>query len=421
MKNNGKKDSILFGKRDEPIITTLLEVDTYKFLMMYFIWTYVPSMLVAFAFTNRTVSVKLGQHVSLSRLKEELSAVRTLKITERIITYLRTKNLFSEEFFSAIRKIQLSEPEIAKKADGQFEITVRGIWYQVTLWETIILAIVNQLYAESMIGYDADFQKQVINEGEKRLREKAMILRETPIKFLQFGLRRRLSGYWEKHVTEMAYELMPQNIVAVSNVALAQDLGVSWGGTNAHELYSGFYALRLKESPEKARYAQYEVLEKWQKLFPYNFRVMLPDTFGSQQFFEGLPQAIAQNFRGARQDSGDPVVFGKMLIEMYARIGIDPKTKDLLFSDGLDVPEMLRLQAYFSGLIKVLFGWGTNFSNDTGYLEAISIVMKLVRAAGNPAVKLSDNLAKAIGEKESILRAKDIFGYKNVFTQKCVY
>ncbi|MFA5986597.1 MAG: nicotinate phosphoribosyltransferase [Parcubacteria group bacterium] len=418
---NTKKDSMLFGKADEPIITTLMEVDTYKFLMMYFIWTYVPFMRVTFAFTNRTIKVVLGDHVSVERLKEELSAVRTMRITDRIVDYLRAKGIFSEEFLADIRTIVLPEPQIIKREDGQFDITVSGIWYQVTLWETIILAIVNQLYAENVIGYDPAFQQKVIAEGEKRLLEKIATLQKTDIRFLQFGLRRRLSGWWEQHVTEMALDRMPQNIVAVSNVALADRVGVPWGGTNAHELYSGFYALRCYENNDIARYAQYEVLEKWQALYPQNLRIMLPDTFGSQQFFAGLPQELAENFRGARQDSGDPIVFGHMLIEMYRRLRIDPKTKTLLFSDGLDVTEMVRLQDAFAQMITVLFGWGTNFTNDTGFLKPISIVMKLIEAAGNPAVKLSDNLAKAMGKPEAIMMAKNIFGYTNTFTQQCVY
>ena len=416
-----KKDSVLFGKADDPIIETLMEVDTYKFLMMYFIWTYVPFVQVTFSFTNRTIKVKLGDYVSAERLKDELSAVRTLRITDRIIDYLRAKGIFSEEFLMDMRTIVLPEPQIIRRGDGQFDITVSGIWYQVTLWETIILAIVNQLYAENAIGYDPIFQQKVIAEGEKRLLEKIAILQKTNIRFLQFGLRRRLSGWWEQHVTEMALNRMPQNIVAVSNVALADKLGVPWGGTNAHELYSGFYAMRCYENSDIARYAQYEVLEKWQALYPQNLRIMLPDTFGSQQFFEGLPQKLAENFRGARQDSGNPVVFGQLLIEMYRRMSIDPGTKTLLFSDGLDVIEMVRLQDIFAGMIGVLFGWGTNFTNDTGFIQPISIVMKLVEAAGNPAVKLSDNLAKAMGKPEAIMMAKNIFGYVNTFTEQCVY
>lgn len=416
-----KKDSLFFGKAEVPIISTLMEVDTYKFLMMYFVWKYAPLTRVTFAFTNRTKTVLLARQISIGRLREELAAAKRLRITQEIIVYLRAKGIFAEDFLADLAKIVLPEPQVSQKSDGQFEITVSGVWYEAMLWETIILAIVSQLYAESVIGYDGAFQQKVITEGERRLREKANILQATSIKFLQFGLRRRPSGWWERHVTEMALELMPQNMIAVSNVALANQLNVSWGGTNAHELYSGFEALRRSEDQEASRHAQYEVLEKWQALYPQNLRIMLPDTFGSKQFFQRLPREIAQNFRGARQDSGDPIVFGKVLLETYRRMNIESREKSLLFSDGLDVAKMMELQNIFSPAINVLFGWGTNFTNDTGFLKPISIVMKLVEANGNPAVKLSDNLAKAIGEPNAVATAKDIFGYSNTFTEECVY
>jgi len=64
------------------------------------------------------------------------------------------------------------------------------------------------------------------------------------------------------------------------------------------------------------------------------------------------------------------------------------------------------------------FGWGTNLTNDfrgcdpdgaTG-LEPISLVCKVVSADGRPAVKLSDNPAKATGTPEDIARYLRVFG-----------
>lgn len=415
-----KRNSILFGNVNEPIITSLMEVDTYKFLMSYFVWTYARSAIVTFAFTNRTKGVLLGNVISQDRLQEEFRAVQGLRFTDDEIAYLRGKNIFSEDFLIDLRNMYLPQPRVTWGKDGQIDIVVRGVWYQVMFWETMILAIINQLYAEALIGYDPALHEAIISDGEARLDQKIAQLRKTDIRFLQFGLRRRLSGWWERRITQIAKDEMPKNMIAVSNVALARELGMSWGGTNAHELYSGFYAL-CGNVDAAAKIAQYNVLTKWQSLYPEQLRVMLPDTFGSKQFLERLPRDIAQNFRGARQDSGDPIVFGNMLIDMYKRYDIDPRQKTVLFSDGLTVAEMLRLYDAFSDEINVLFGWGTNLTFDTMYLKPISIVMKLVEANGFPAVKLSDNLAKAVGEARAVARAKEIFGYTNTFVQQCVY
>jgi nicotinate phosphoribosyltransferase len=64
------------------------------------------------------------------------------------------------------------------------------------------------------------------------------------------------------------------------------------------------------------------------------------------------------------------------------------------------------------------FGWGTNLTNDfrgcapdgTAGLEPISLVAKVATADGHPAVKLSDNPAKATGDPAAIARYLAIFG-----------
>jgi nicotinate phosphoribosyltransferase len=167
--------------------------------------------------------------------------------------------------------------------------------------------------------------------------------------------------------------------------------------------------------------SQYEVFEKWFELFSQDYRIILPDTFGSKQFLDNIPEALAYNSKGFRQDSGNPIEFGYWVIEMYQRFGINPREKTLFFSDGLNPAKMLKLQKEFGNKINVLFGWGTNFSNDVGFIDPISIVMKLIKAAGNDAVKLSDNLAKAIGQIYAIYRSKLLFGYNVTLDEKCVY
>ena len=64
------------------------------------------------------------------------------------------------------------------------------------------------------------------------------------------------------------------------------------------------------------------------------------------------------------------------------------------------------------------FGWGTTLTNDfedcapveTDGLKAISLVCKVTAANGRPAVKLSDNPAKATGDRDEIKRYLRVFG-----------
>ena len=60
-------------------------------------------------------------------------------------------------------------------------------------------------------------------------------------------------------------------------------------------------------------------------------------------------------------------------------VGIDPKTKRIIFSDGLNLDLILKLQDRFAPRIQVAYGWGTNLTNDCG-LKALSIVVKVIEA-----------------------------------------
>ena len=66
--------------------------------------------------------------------------------------------------------------------------------------------------------------------------------------------------------------------------------------------------------------------------------------------------------------------------------------------------------------MRIGYGWGTLLTNDfrglgaDGGLDPISIVCKVISADGRPAVKLSDNPAKAIGPRDQIERYKRVFG-----------
>lgn len=407
---------------DEPIIKSLLETDTYKIRMLYYIWNFFPEMKAKFAFKNRTTSVRLAEAVDIGEVREQFAAAAKLKFREDEIQYLRENEKYPEGFLNFLAELELSEITVARDGEGQLAIeTADDLWAKTTLWELIALPVVNELYARETLAEKDIWQAEVIREGERRLKEKAGLLKGSGVRALQFGLRRRLSGPWERHMTEMALELMPETIVAVSNMALARELGVAYGGTNAHELSMALNALRWKEGKEAAWKAQYEVFEKWFQLFDGPARIILPDTFGSKQFLENIPFMLALVAMGFRQDSGSPLEFGRWVLAMWKRFRIDPKGRTLFFSDGLKAEKMLEINRAFCDLVRVLFGWGTNFSNDTGFVKALSIVMKLIMADGEPAVKLSDNLAKAIGEPEAVARNKQLFGYENTFNEGCEY
>jgi nicotinate phosphoribosyltransferase len=159
------------------------------------------------------------------------------------------------------------------------------------------------------------------------------------------------------------------------------------------------------------------VLELWQQSYGGALLIMLPDTFGTSQFLQGAPDWVA-DWTGQRIDSKDPVVAGDEYIAWLKSRGREATKKRLIASDGLDVEDIVRLHAYFSGRIRFSAGWGTLLTNDfrgchprgEDTLAPLSLVCKLTSADGVPTVKLSDNARKAVGPDELVARYRRVFG-----------
>lgn len=404
-------------QKDSPIIGSLLETDTYKILMLYFIWRFFPNLQVKFAFTNRTTRVRLADELSIEMVREQIAHVRTLAFTDAQIAHLRAWGMFPEAFLQALKTIRLPEVLVERTGDGHLRIEVSGLWFHTTLWELYVLPIVSECRTRFLVGEDSSRHVEMIREGERRLMEKIDVIRDLRWPIMLFDLRRRLTGDWERNTTEMLLEAVPERISGISNVRAAWEFGREAQGTNAHELPMALAALRGHEGPEAVRDSVFEVLAKWQSLFGHKALIMLPDTFGSEWFFRNVPRSFLRDWRGSRQDSGDPFVYGENRIRDYKNSGVDPREKLVIFSDGLDVGKMIEIERRFFGRILGAFGWGTNKVYDVPLVQPLSIVMKLVEAAGRGAVKLSDNLDKAIGDADAIVRTKEIFGYAVQFSE----
>jgi nicotinate phosphoribosyltransferase len=182
-------------------------------------------------------------------------------------------------------------------------------------------------------------------------------------------------------------------------------------GTSAHELYMVMSGI-MHESDDLIRASHNQVLQDWWELYGWGLSVAVTDTYGSEFFFRDMDREQARVWKGLRHDSGDPFEFGERAIGFYEGLGIDPREKLIIFSDGLELETILALSERFQGRVKLSFGWGTNLTNDLGF-DPISIVVKAIEADGRRTVKLSDNLAKATGTQEDIQRFRRIFGHRH--------
>jgi nicotinate phosphoribosyltransferase len=130
--------------------------------------------------------------------------------------------------------------------------------------------------------------------------------------------------------------------------------------------------------------------------------VALTDVVGMDAFLDDFDLYFAKLFDGLRHDSGDPVVWGEKALAHYAALRIDPGTKRLVFSDGLNLDSAIALYRHFNDRIMTGFGIGTHLTNDVG-LTPLNIVMKLVCCNGQSVAKLSDSPGKTVCKDETFL------------------
>jgi nicotinate phosphoribosyltransferase len=411
----------LLWQKDAPIIRRVDENDVYKILMMYLIWKYYPNLQVSFGFKNRTVDVPLAQYIDMGELAEQIGETATLRFTDKVIGIYRSWDMFPEDFLQYLKGLQLNQPTISIQ-NGILSIETCGNWLEDTLWEIYILAIVSELASRGRAKHDGLTEAALWREGNERLSEKIALFNAHPdLRIAQFGLRRRFSGLWEDHVTNRLVTECRGVITGVSNMYLADKYKLPAQGTNAHELPMALTALARHTSDQAMRDAPYVVLKLWQKLFGYKSLIMLDDAYGSDVFHKHLQRKYLEDFKGFRHDSGDPFAYGEAVIALYNSHGIDPRNKLIIFSDGLNPRKAIALMEHFRGRIMVAFGMGTNLTNDFTSLKALSLVMKIMSAAGNPAVKLSNNLNKATGPTDEIEYYMKVFGYTNTASETVVY
>lgn len=406
----------------DPIVRSLLDTDFYKLLMLQMIWGLYPKVDATFSLINRARSVRLADEIDEGALREQLDHARTLRFTKKEMiwlagnTFYGRKQIFQPDFLAWLADFRLPPYELSKK-DGQYELEFRGPWMYTTLWEIPALAIINELRSRAAMKSFGPFALDVLYARAKaKMWAKTERLRELPdLKISDFGTRRRHSFLWQRWCVEALKEGIGSAFTGTSNVLLAMDTDLEALGTNAHELPMVFAA--LTDNDEDLLRSPYRVLEDWQRYYGGNLLIVLPDTFGTEAFLRNAPDWVA-DWTGFRPDSAPPIEGGERIIDWWKKRGRDPRQKLLIFSDGLDVDTIIDTHRHFHGKVRMSFGWGTNLTNDfeecapfdTDRLNAISLVCKVADANGRPAVKLSDNPAKATGEPEAIERYIRLFG-----------
>jgi nicotinate phosphoribosyltransferase len=440
--------------RLDPITRSLLDTDFYKLLMLQFIWKHFPDVQVTFTLVNRSTTVSLAERINIEELRMQLDHVRGLRFHKSELiwlagnTFYGKRGIFEPDFLDWLEHdFQLPEYELSIQ-DGEFSLSFHGSWTQTTLWEVYALSILSELKTRASLRGMSEFSLDILYARAKAtLWSKIERLRGVPgLKIADFGTRRRHSFLWQEYVVKAMQATLGTSFTGSSNTYLAYKHDLEAIGTNAHELPMALAA--MAESDTELMASQYRVLELWQNTYQRELLIMLPDTFGTTQFLDHAPDWVT-DWTGQRMDSKSPYVAGDEYIDWLRKRGRDPEKKLIIASDGLDVDQILGLHAYFSGEIlgngtpqqfrnatdfldsrkwnpkrRIRFssGWGTLLTNDfrncdpdgSGAFDPISLVCKLTDANGRPAVKLSDNFAKAMGQREEVERYRRVFGTAGV-------
>ena len=376
------------------IIRSLLDTDLYKFTMMQAVLHQFPGAQVEYRFKCRNAGVALAPIAD--EVNREVDALCQLKFSDDELDYLRQLRYVKSDFVDFLALFHFNRAHISIEPQGDdLEILIKGPWLHTILFEVPILAIVNQVY------FRQAHPEPDLEAGRKRLNAKLDQVQALPselgFSFADYGTRRRFSHAWQREVLATVKARTPGVFVGTSNAFFAKELGLLAVGTMAHEWLQAAQALgpRLRDSQRWA-------FQKWADEYRGDLGIALSDVAGLRAFMRDFDMYFCKLFDGARHDSGEPIAWGEAIIDHYLANRVDPRSKSLVFSDGLTFPRAIEIAQHFQGRAKTAFGIGTNLTNDLGYTP-LQIVLKMVRCNGQPVAKLSDTPAKTMCDDVSYL------------------
>ncbi len=378
------------------IITSLLDTDLYKFTMMQAVLHQHPGAQVEYRFKCRTPGIDLARYID--EISTEIDLLCELRFQPDELAYLRAMRFIKPDFVDFLGLFHLDRKYLtlrpSREVEGEIELIIRGPWLHTILFEVPLLAIINEVWFRNTS--QPDFE-----EGRRRLQAKIARLAAPgyeECRVADYGTRRRYSRQWHGEMLPLLREGWGERFVGTSNVYFARRYGMTPLGTMAHEYLQAFQALgpRLRDS-------QVAALESWAREYRGDLGIALSDVVGLDAFLRDFDLYFCKLFDGMRHDSGDPFVWGERVLDHLQQHRVDPRSKVLVFSDGLNIEKVMQLFDHFKGRCRLSFGVGTHLTNDLGP-EPLQIVIKMVRCNGQPVAKLSDSPGKSMCDDPGYLR-----------------
>ena len=385
------------------IVTSLLDTDLYKFSMGQLAMRKYGDANVEWKFVCRNKDVHFTADM-LTEIRHQLELYCGLQFTKEELEYLSSIKWLDKGYISflAVWHPMMEHFIIDDDADCGLNIRTVGPWFLTIYYEIPVLSIVNEVYYHFQYK---DRYNEIAASAITRAKQKVQDLGSGKYclgNFSEFGTRRRLNKDVQIEIIQMfkkaneEKELGGSVFGGTSNVEIAMKEHLKPIGTMAHEVFM----VTGQGYPERnPAYSNKYVMDDWHDLYGIQLGIALTDCITTDCFLLDFDIKNATLFAGVRSDSGDPFEWGEKMINHYKKLGIDPKTKTLLFSDSLDFELADKLYTHFKDRCRVAFGIGTFMVNDT-IVPPLNIVMKTVKANGVPVVKISDSPGKGIGESK---------------------
>lgn len=390
-------------------VKSILDTDLYLFSVSYYFMKQYPDASGTLAFNDRNKTVYTEADVK--RLRSELFDLTCLELKYNELDWCKSNIPYIPGFYwEWLKSFRFDYDKINLWLDeeGHLHIEVTDLLYKTALYEIPILSTVSGIMHEPEMKGGVD-HGEVIN----RIAKKVQMINTFGLKVGDMGCRRRASYEIQEEVVRyMADNIQPGLFTGTSNVYLAKMLGVKPLGTMSH------FMVMFNMAHHGYRMGNYYTMETWADTYHGDLGIYLTDTVGSEAFFKNFSKKHAKLFDGIRQDSGDEYKFVDRAIARYKELGIDPRTKTIVFSNALTVEKYKDIAAYCKDKIGCSAGIGTSLTCDVPGVKPCNIVMKLKECRMNdkqpmiPCIKLSDDLGKYTGDPDEVRRAKEILGIR---------
>ncbi len=371
------------------IVQNLLDTDLYKLSMMQAVLHNYPNVEVEWEFRCRN-----GEDLRpyLKDIRRQIEQLCDLSLSVKEAGFLERINFMKPDFLRFLGLFRFDLRYIHTSIENN-ELCIRlsGPWLHVILFEVPVLAIVSEIRNRHRNP------GILLSQARDQLYRKFdwLAAAATPdelaeLKVADFGTRRRFSYAVQEDVVAVLKKDFPGQFVGTSNVHLARKFDLKPLGTMAHEWIMAHQQLgpRLIDSQSAA-------LDCWVREYRGLLGIALTDCITTDAFLRDFDLYFAKLFDGLRHDSGNPVQWAEKCIGHYQQLGIDPMSKTLVFSDGLNLPKALEIFRALRGRINVSFGIGTNLTADIPGVDPMNIVLKMTACAGQPVAKISDEPGKS--------------------------